>query len=376
MGASPQADASIPRLEPLEPRVLLSAAEWTGLSFVGPFDAPDWPAGVEVLPPEAQSGAADQAYDMGDHYWYYDQAVPLLRICGRVAIGFADGADTQQVLDALLSQDGPLAGYEVVGPLGRLGMHLRAADGLSPGPEATEATLAAAAGAAGVAWSAPVFRGAESGLKQIATNEVIVRLEEDVDVQNLLTGQVLGWRGVPCTTDQVSLTIAGAGRVALDFAEDLMAEAGVVWAQPNFYCEVRKWQTDPLYPDQWHLNNTGQTGALPDADVDAAAGAPADMLALSALPRGRSAAGAALPLSASAGAGAGRRPVTPVAAELAGATLAAGADQEAERLPEGSGGRKASGLSLYARLGRKLPAVEAELNLLEDPDLNVLSSAI
>ena len=65
-------------------------------------------------------------------------------------------------------------------------------------------------------------------------------------------------------------------------------------------------------------------------------------------------------------------------AELAGTTLEAGANQEAEQLPEGFSGGKGSGLSLYARLGRKLPGVEAELNLLEEPDLNltVLAPAV
>jgi len=130
----------------------------------------------------------------------------------------------------------------------------------------------------------------------------------------------------------------------------------------------------------WADNYGAEVGgaeALPAAAYDAgdrSPGVPAGMLAFAALPRGRSPAGDALPLSDSAGAGEGR--VTQLAAELAGATLAAGASQEAEQLPEGSGGRKGSGLSAYARLGRKLPAVEAELNLLEEPDLTVLASAI
>jgi len=70
------------------------------------------------------------------------------------------------------------------------------------------------------------------------------------------------------------------------------------------------------------------------------------------------------------------RRVTRPVAELAGTTLEAGANQEAEQLPEGFSGGKGSGLSLYARLGRKLPGLEAELNLLEEPDLTVLASAI
>jgi hypothetical protein len=70
--------------------------------------------------------------------------------------------------------------------------------------------------------------------------------------------------------------------------------------------------------------------------------------------------------------------VTRLVAELTGTTLAAGASREAERSPEGSGGGKVSRLSAYAGLGRRLPAVEPELNLLEEPDLNltVLAPAV
>jgi len=106
----------------------------------------------------------------------------------------------------------------------------------------------------------------------------------------------------------------------------------------------------------------GGAEALPAAAYDAgdrSPGAPAGVAVL-----------AALPLPGPAGAGAGRGQVMRLTAELTGATLAAGATQEPERSPEGPGG-KASELSLYARLGRRLPALEAELNLLEEPDLNL-----
>ncbi len=53
-----------------------------------------------------------------------------------------------------------------------------------------------------------------------------------------------------------------------------MAMAEVEWAEPNFEVAPQKSFTpnDTLYANQWHLNNTGQNGAQPGADVNAAAG--------------------------------------------------------------------------------------------------------
>jgi hypothetical protein len=53
----------------------------------------------------------------------------------------------------------------------------------------------------------------------------------------------------------------------------LRAARGVQMAQHNHQVTLRGSQAtlpdDPLFPQQWGLNNTGQTGGLPDADIDA-----------------------------------------------------------------------------------------------------------
>jgi subtilisin family serine protease len=43
----------------------------------------------------------------------------------------------------------------------------------------------------------------------------------------------------------------------------------VIYAQANFVYRVDLTPNDPLYPTMWNLNNTGQTGGTPDADIDA-----------------------------------------------------------------------------------------------------------
>ena len=55
-------------------------------------------------------------------------------------------------------------------------------------------------------------------------------------------------------------------------ANALNDQPGVTWAQPNFIQKIELYSVnDPLYGDQWHLENTGQggTGTVVDADVDA-----------------------------------------------------------------------------------------------------------
>jgi len=58
---------------------------------------------------------------------------------------------------------------------------------------------------------------------------------------------------------------------ALDAANALFRSGAVAWAEPNFVVEVRRAfiPNDPFFPWQWHLNNTGQSGGRPDADIDA-----------------------------------------------------------------------------------------------------------
>jgi len=59
---------------------------------------------------------------------------------------------------------------------------------------------------------------------------------------------------------------------ALELANALFRSGAVVWAEPNFLIVLRRAYSpnDPYFPQQWHLHNTGQTGGLADADIDAA----------------------------------------------------------------------------------------------------------
>jgi subtilisin family serine protease len=44
---------------------------------------------------------------------------------------------------------------------------------------------------------------------------------------------------------------------------------GVVYAEPNYELHAQETPNDPQFTSQWGLNNVGQTGGTPDADIDA-----------------------------------------------------------------------------------------------------------
>jgi subtilisin family serine protease len=58
-------------------------------------------------------------------------------------------------------------------------------------------------------------------------------------------------------------------RFSLQVANSLNGKGGIVWAEPNFLWRLKRHTDDPLYPNLWHLHNTGQGGGVADADVDA-----------------------------------------------------------------------------------------------------------
>jgi len=51
----------------------------------------------------------------------------------------------------------------------------------------------------------------------------------------------------------------------------LQRDSRLQWASPNFFQDWQKFFTpnDPIFSQQWHLNNTGQNGGLAGADISA-----------------------------------------------------------------------------------------------------------
>lgn len=64
-----------------------------------------------------------------------------------------------------------------------------------------------------------------------------------------------------------------SGRNALDMAAEYAQHANAEFAHPNFIQRIETLQlsatpNDPLFNDQWHINNTGQGGGVVDADAN------------------------------------------------------------------------------------------------------------
>lgn len=60
-----------------------------------------------------------------------------------------------------------------------------------------------------------------------------------------------------------------SGKSVKKAIEEFSALSNVVYAEPNYIYVTEKTPNDPQYNQLWGMNNTGQTGGLADADIDA-----------------------------------------------------------------------------------------------------------
>lgn len=108
----------------------------------------------------------------------------------------------------------------------------------------------------------------ESGDKIVPTGEILFKPKKGVgfDKINELAGDNLN----------IVKEKYGCYRVFVDNYRELLNisnkiyESGLVeYSHPNFIMEIEKFQNDPLYPDQYYLNNTGQFGGTAGIDINA-----------------------------------------------------------------------------------------------------------
>jgi thermitase len=125
---------------------------------------------------------------------------------------------------------------------------------------------------------APTAAGAD-----FVPGEVIVKYESDASAAEKAAAERSGGivdsltrvRGVGARVVEVE----GGVRAAVDRLSDA---PGVAYAEPNYIYRSTATPNDLLYPQLYGLNNTGQTGGTPDADIDAPEGW--DLLGLSSFP--------------------------------------------------------------------------------------------
>ncbi len=120
----------------------------------------------------------------------------------------------------------------------------------------------------------PVFREARSGLRLIATDEITVRFKSDVskkEIENFYKENgveiIEQNRFMP---NQYLLRVKNP-KDTLAVANKLQESGWTEFVEPNFISEARKaaLPNDVLIKEQWHIDNTGQSGGKPEEDVSA-----------------------------------------------------------------------------------------------------------
>lgn len=138
------------------------------------------------------------------------------------------------------------------------------------------ASLEALSRRPGVRAASPVFVNEETGLEMALSERLIVKIASPDDLPALQRAARRAGLSAPTPMRSIDtmfvLEIPGRVATAVFAACDaLRAESFVEWAEPDFVQELVRHFTpnDSLYGNQWHLNNTGQSGGVADADVDA-----------------------------------------------------------------------------------------------------------
>ena len=142
-------------------------------------------------------------------------------------------------------------------------------------------SLAALAGCALAVALAPSANGAE---QKFVRGEVVVKYADGASVGERSVARQAA-RAVG-RADAISGTngarVVRVKRNVLAAVRRLERSDGVRYAEPNYVYHAQATPNDPRFGELYGLNNTGQTGGTPDADIDAPEGW--DVLGLSAFP--------------------------------------------------------------------------------------------
>ncbi len=105
-----------------------------------------------------------------------------------------------------------------------------------------------------------------------APDELIVRFAPGVNAAT--RARILASAGCQQTRSfrllrDLALVQVQAGTRMQDAIQRLSASSAVRYAEPNYIVTAAAIPNDPRFPELYGLNNTGQTGGTPDADIDA-----------------------------------------------------------------------------------------------------------
>jgi len=128
---------------------------------------------------------------------------------------------------------------------------------------------------------AQVLTNKERGGTLAVLPEIVVKVSADADIKEALAElersnlSLVSKLSYTATEYEFEIDeyIKDVGRI-FEITREVAELPFVEWAEPNFLAGPIKQFTpnDPMYNNQWHLNNTGQNGAVVDADIDAPEG--------------------------------------------------------------------------------------------------------
>ncbi|MBL9164019.1 MAG: S8 family serine peptidase [Planctomycetaceae bacterium] len=222
---------------------------------------------LPAVVPQADASPTGNPYahhDAGDYYYFFSEKVSLRRRDSDILVKLAPGADAAALLDILTSRTGSAHRTDVGASLG-LDTFVLSKDA-ADGSRAFSELKTVADSLPGVAWTAPVLVGEDGVSRFYLSGEIAVALHREVDPAKFFGEGFESWQRV--FDNQYLAKVAGGGLRALQLANELALDSRVEWASPDFASDMRVATNDPLYNNQWNLNNTGQTGAKFDADAD------------------------------------------------------------------------------------------------------------
>ncbi len=228
--------------------------------------------------PSAQRAAS---VDVGDSYAGPEGRRHLRRLADAFAVQTTrrDEAARAATVGALTRQGGALAGYRETQRLRSGLVILRAGTPAAPRAELANGTEGAGEARARLQRARravrsglvnPVFIDPRTGLQLLLDRQLVVRLGPEISPAKHFGAQWKNVRPVWGAPDQFVLTLPdGTAENVLAEVDRQAALPGVTWAEPNFMSQaVRTFiPNDPFFGDQWHLRNTGQTGASAGADA-------------------------------------------------------------------------------------------------------------
>ncbi len=208
-----------------------------------------------------------QAAD-GPVYYSGGKPIPLEAVNDHVTILLVPDASFSKVALDLAHRGMPT----LINPAGaRGGNSLR----VVPVNSADVATMNQVRSVAGIGQVRRLYRDSATKQQMIATDMIVVRVKPgmgagDIDAFFSAYG-VKMVRSLESLGETYLVQLVDSSADAVQVAAAMYQDGRAVYCHPDFVAQIAGCAveiTDPLYPQQWHLNNTGQSGATVDADVD------------------------------------------------------------------------------------------------------------